>query len=1233
MKRILYITNMAKQLQHIHEIETKADAMVKSHFTIDLCNLKREPMWDDSWLYRLKNADVVLLKHMGTGLDTPFLQRLANWLYDNHSCYALFVEEPEHKDGLRAGMSLEEMNTIAKYQYNSGLTNYINSFLYVASLVGEPVEVDPPQPVLWQGIVGANGVTYATYKEYQQKEGLVNRPSIGVFFYREEWIMGELYYAEALRQEILKYGYEPIIFFGQYGSNPIAGSPSLKESIQILFGVEKPVFDVLINTCKFSLMSLRALTQQDLIDWDIPILMGYNIYMDEETWQNSVQGLSPLDVNLSVSLPEFDGSIHGGVVSAQTNIEGRYIYWPVQERIQSIVKRAIKYVKLRYTHPEERKVAIVLHNYPPKNSNIGSAAGLDTPESVHKLLLAMKSAGYKINKVPENGGALMKEVLSYTTNDRSMLSEEAVDLAEGKLTINEYNNFFEKIPDKSKEALLESWGPSPGEVFRYGEFLSIPGFQNGNIWITVQPPRGFGENPSQLYHDPVLPPTHHYEGFYYWLRDIFKADAVIHVGTHGSLEWLPGKGTGLSEACYPEMGIQELPNIYPYWMTIVGEGIQAKRRSSACLIGHLSPPMTESGLYDEFEELEHYLEEYAHFTLESPENLDSMYELIKEQAKECHLWEAIAEVDMMSPEFVLNQLHQMLTDLKHMQIRIGLHILGEAPEGNALQEFLVALTRVQNGNMLALPEAVAIAIGYEWKELESQSGTQGGIIDGIWLAIRAIFRWLHERNYKYQDGWQALPEITDLVNKSSDNIENINQINTLEIEKILKEVCEVYVPKLEEAKQEISNVLVALDGHYIEPGPGGAVTGGRADILPSGRNFYGADERMLPTKMGYQLGVTLADQMITDFVKTEKHYPESIGIVLWAGSNTRSHGQCLGEFLNLLGVRPIWQGGGGRVVGLEVIPLDELKRPRIDVTARIGGLIRDMMPNALNWLDKAITIVAELDESEADNFIKKHIHEDVSWLVSEGETEEEAYIKARYRLFGDPPGAYGAGVGQVIENKNWESIDDLADVYLKWGGYCYGREASKHQDARLFRRRVSTMEVTIKNEDNRETHMLSSDDYNAYHGGLIATVRSVRGVAPKSYVGDSSDRNQIKSRDLKEEINRIVRGETLNPKFIQGMQQHGYKGASDLANVVAHSYAWDATSAVLDSWIYEGYANKYTLDSNIQSWMQEVNPWALSRIAETLLEAIQRGLWQAPKDMEDQLKELYLSMEGEIEGR
>ena len=545
-----------------------------------------------------------------------------------------------------------------------------------------------------------------------------------------------------------------------------------------------------------------------------------------------------------------------------------------------------------------------------------------------------------------------------------------------------------------------------------------------------------------------------------------------------------------------------------------------------------------------------------------------------------------------------------------MQMRNGLHILGQGPEGTDLEEFITAIIRTPQGDIASALETLAAEMGYDWTHLEQHSGELSDegtrnsvIIDRIWNELRTFVS-----NVMYNPDYEIVPSLQPLA------------------EAIL---CE-YIPKLDETKNELISISKALQGTYVEPGPGGAPSSGQVDVLPTGRNFYGLDERALPTKIAYQLGIDLADQVIADYILNEQRYPETVGIILWASSNSRSHGQCLGEFLYLLGVRPKWQSNG-RISGLEVIPLEELQRPRIDVMGRISGLIRDMMPTAISWLDKAVELVADLDEPLEDNYVKKHIHDDVDWLVEQGEDPLLATKKARLRIFGDPPQAYGTGVGALIEGKNWESLSDIAQVYSKWSSFHLHKDVP--QDMRLFQRRLTTMDVTIKNEDNRETHILSADDYYSYHGGLIAAVRTAKGSTPRAYVGDSTDRSRVVMRSLSDEFRRVVQGETQNPKFIQAMMKHGYKGASDMSNVVSHSFGWDATSDIVPDWVYEGYANKYALDKTVQDWMREVNPWALQRIAEILLEAAQRGYWDADPETLQDLQSLYLSIEGVIEGR
>ena len=430
---------------------------------------------------------------------------------------------------------------------------------------------------------------------------------------------------------------------------------------------------------------------------------------------------------------------------------------------------------------------------------------------------------------------------------------------------------------------------------------------------------------------------------------------------------------------------------------------------------------------------------------------------------------------------------------------------------------------------------------------------------------------------------------------------------------------------------ELEHTISALSGGYVPPGPSGSPSAGGVDLLPSGRNFYGVDPRGLPSQAGWITGKKLGDRMIEKYIGDEGHYPENIGMVLWSGPNMRSSGQDIAEFLYLLGTRPIWQKGSLRVTGVEVIPLSELKRPRIDVTARISGLFRDTLPQLAELMDEAVLKVAALDESDDDNFIRKHIREDSALLQKDGASADDAWRSAAFRVFGDAPGTYGSGINLVLDANNWETEKDLADVYVRWGGHVFGGGARGVFQPELFKKRLADTELTVKNEENHDMNILSSDDYNGFHGGMIAAIKSFGSKTPTSYVGDSANRGAPKVRTVAEEMKRVVRAESLNPKYIEGLMQHGYKGAMDMANRLNISFQWDATSNVMEDWMYDDYAQKYAFDPKVQQWMKKVNPWALQNIAETLLEAEQRQMWNADDETKEKLQELYLSIEGELE--
>ena len=1190
--------------------------------------------WSAEWAARFDEADVILILWMGTGLDTPFLRQAVRRMERRGSRYLILVENPG-TDKVSAGFSPEQIRRTWQYFRYDGADNLYNCVLWLGKeFGGMPYVPEEPKLLPWHGIWHPE---WTEMERCQDAEGylaahyLPGRPTVGVMFYRTEWLMGDFSYQTALIRALEAQGLNAIAIFTNTFRSEDLDSPTLMDAVnRYFFRGKTRLVDVIINTMKFSLKAAGT-SIEEWMRLDVPLLEAYTVLGERVEWEASPAGLNPMEVSIAVSLPEFDGVIHSVPIAARVKDDVGDVTWQLmEERMVRLAAKAKKWALLGKKPNQEKKIAIVFHNYPPTNSNIGSAAGLDSPESVRRLLEKMRDVGYTVETIPEDSKAFMKLLTDNATNDRRFISAAQIKDAYGHLTAEQYARFFTKLPEKVRTQLTADWGDAPGDVFNYEGELLIPGTLNGNVFITVQPPRGFGEDPGKILHDPAAAPTHHYIGFYHWLRDIWQADAVVHIGTHGSLEWLPGKGTALSASCYPDISLGDLPDVYPYWMTIVGEGIQAKRRGAACLISHLSPPMQLSGSYEELQELEQALDEYVHFRQTQPENLDTVKEIVREKAAACNFGDDIAEGDDFDD--YVGRLHNYVTDIKNMQIRTGLHIMGQPPEGDGLSEYVEALVRLDNGDVPSLVQLLATEAGYSYDELLAESSrltpeglTYGMKLDALGEEGHRLITFLAARDYDPAAVREALaqPEAASL-----------SETGRQRLGQVLDYICETIVPNLRRTTEELTNTLRALSGGYIEPSPAGAPSSGGADLLPTGRNFYGVDPRLLPTPAAWELGKRLGDEVVSQYIAEEGRYPEACGIVLWAGANMRSHGQCVAEFLYLMGVRPVWQRPSQRVVGLEVIPLEELKRPRIDVTGRISGLFRDSMPNAIHWLDEAVKIVSALEEADEDNYVRKHVKADAAWLEGEGQTAETAWQKASYRIFGDPPGAYGAGVGALLESKAWETIDDIAAVYTRWSGTAYGGDALPGDyEPEIFRRRMGALDVTIKNEDNRETNMFSSDDYNAYHGGMIATVRSISGKAPHSYSGDSTDRKRVKVRTVQEEAKRVFRGECMNPKFIEGMKRHGYKGALDLANTLAHSYQWDATSKVMEDWMYEKYAEKYALDPAMQEWMKDVNPWALQRMAAILLEAEKRELWQAQPETKEALTRLYMEMEGELEER
>ena len=1139
---------------------------------------------------------------------------------------------------------------VSQYLDYGGRENFYSLLLYLANyFIGSNYEFSEPARPIWEGIYHPDFDHVPTLKEYLQSKCVAGRPTVGLWFYQSLWQAGNTLFIDRLIEEIERQGANVIPVFLHAAKDVERGTKGAEWVVENLFMKDgRPIIDVLISTLMFSL-SIKPWEGSDTgegqevarsEEWfikrlNVPVLKAIVTYNTLADWNESLQGCSPMDISMGIAMPEFDGMLITVPVAARerTDIDpltgARVIrFEPLPERTNKIVRLSLNWAKLRHIPNSQKKVAIIFHNYPPRDDRIGTAFGLDSPVSVLNIMKAMDDAGYTIERMPENGQALIEDVKSRLTLDRRWRSpEELAKRAIDSVTEGDYKDWFEQLPVAVQEKMTSAWGEAPGKLFVHKKNLIIPGVINGNIFIGLQPSRGFLEDPAAIYHSPDHPIPHHYYAYYRWIRDVFRADLVMHIGKHGSLEWLPGKSVGLSDSCFPDIAISDLPNIYPYIINNPGEGTQAKRRSYCCIIDHLVPVMHNADAYDEMAELEVMLADYYQAASEDQSKLPTQKKMIWEkvcEAKLDHDLEVEEEEAFSDFDKFLEKLHEYLHEMADTQIRDGLHILGEPPEGSRLDEFLIALTRLANGQVPSLRQSLAEAMGYDYDylldnrgKIVSGSKTCGQVIDDLnSLALRLVSG-LHEQGF-------AVGTIPELV-------EEILGKRNPKIEKVLDYIATTLAPNIDATVDELSAILCASDGGFVSPGPSGAPTRGMADILPTGRNFYSVDPQAIPSQAAWKVGVAQADALLERYLEDEGCYPESLGMVIWGSPTMRTKGDDIAEVLCLMGVRPVWEERSGRVTGIELIPIEELQRPRIDVMLRISGFFRDAFPNIVHLVDRAVELVAEQKEPPEQNFLAKHVSADISEKTAAGIDGEQAKTLACYRIFGCRPGAYGAGVSDAIDSKNWKDEKDLAEIYVKWGGYAYGRKNFGATVPDEFRRRLSRLDLTVKNEDTREYDMLDGDDFYSYHGGMIAAVKALKGELPRSYCGDSSDPDRVKTRSTVEETKHIFRARILNPKWIESMKRHGYKGAGDISRMVDIAFGWDATAEVLEDWMYEELANKYALDKDMQEWLKKVNPHALQNIAERLLEAVERGMWQATEEMKEELRDVYLDIEGWIE--
>jgi cobaltochelatase CobN len=1223
-------------------------------------------------LEAVEEAGVVVLRLLGGKRAMP--EVFDSLVSRCHSLGIPLIACPGHQEWdedlvTACSVPVAELETVFSYLMRGGIQNFQNLFRFLSdTYLGGDYGHEAPEPVPWEGIYHPDITENLDVETYVQRRFQSGRPSIGVLFYRAHWMSGNLQFIDDLVRclEAQDVNVLPVFSFSLKHNPEEEGEHSRTLTQFMVDSNGAARVDCIINTMGLAMsdLSLEGPTiasgwSVDFLDkLDVPVIQGIVSTGTQEEWRKSSLGLGPIDTAMNVALPEFDGRIISVPISFKeetvspqkgalvSNRLQRYVAQP--DRVDYLARLAAKWANLRHKPNSEKRIAIIMSNYPTKDARIGNAVGLDTPASVVNLLNALKKAGYRVEDIPETGDELVHRIIERCSNDRDSLTEEQLRLAAGHVSSRQYGGWFQEFPGRVRQELQEAWGVPPGQVYRTEDNLAVAGLQLGNIFVGLQPPRGFGEHPISIYHSPDLTPTHHYIAYYRWIREVFQADAMVHVGKHGTLEWLPGKGIGLSEACYPEVALQDLPLFYPFIINNPGEGTQAKRRTHATIIDHLIPPMTTADSYGDIARLEQLMDEHYQCQTLDPSKLPMLESQIWEMVQKAELHRDLG-VEAQPDDFggFMLEIDGYLCEIKDAQIKDGLHTLGEAPTEEQMVGLMSALTRLDISGVPSLRRSLAEALGLDYPVLlaDPSQPTNGNIPDVLRRLdpespVRSVGDVLERLETLCRDSYTKLlaggfrPELVGQVTA------DVLGKPDAQTERVLRYAAETIYPALLRTTDEIDNLLRGLEGRFVPPGPSGAPTRGMANVLPTGRNFYSVDPKTLPSPAAWEVGKALGDALLGKYLDEEGAYPEMVGIVVWGTSAMRTHGDDIAQVLYLLGVRPVWQQESRRVTGVEVIPISELGRPRIDVTVRISGFFRDAFPNLIYLLDQAVELVASLDESPEDNYVAKHLRED---RERESVTEAEGARPGKatqsrgaslYRIFGSKPGTYGAGILPVLDERNWETVQDLAEVYTAWGGYAYTQQDFGVNAREQFRLRFSQIVIAAKNQDNREHDVFDSDDYMQYHGGMIATVRALTGRNPRQFFGDSSDPTRSRVRDLQDEARRVFRSRVVNPKWIESMKRHGYKGAFELSATVDYMFGYDATAQVVEDWMYEDVTEEYVLSPEMQEFFRQSNPWALRGIVERLLEAIERRLWEnPPPEMLDQLKELYLDLEADLEAR
>ncbi|WP_417841778.1 cobaltochelatase subunit CobN [Terasakiella sp.] len=1105
--------------------------------------------------------------------------------------------------------TLDQENTHRLWQYcvHGGIENAVEFLNFSHHLLGLSRDWAEPAPLLRAGIYWP-GQSTLSLNDLRNNHWTDGRPVAAITFYRALMQAGNTAVIDGLIEALQAQGLNPLPLYAASLKDEIAGA-------QIEDLLAQSHTSVILNGTGFALSKPNAKRTKTPFDVaDCAVLQVVFAGSNEDSWHKGTHGLSARDIAMNVALPEVDGRILARAVSFKGLAQRDELtqcdivsYKPVPDRLAFTAELAANWAKLKTTPANMRKIALVLANYPNKDGRMGNGVGLDTPAGSLNVLKAMTKNGYRVDDIPTDGNDLIARLQAGVTNDFTQINNR--DICE-TLRLSDYQIFFSGLPQPVQQAVLDRWGPAekdpffrPGEL-DCGQFL-LPAYRCGNVAVCLQPARGYNIDPVESYHSPDLVPPHNYLAFYAWLRFEFRSHAIVHMGKHGNMEWLPGKAIALSENCFPEAVFGPSVHLYPFIINDPGEGTQAKRRAQAVIIDHLTPPLTRAESYGPLRDLELLVDEYYEAAGVDPRRLKVLKKEILALSRSTGL-DIDCGIDRNDDdETALGKLDNHLCELKEMQIRDGLHIFGESPTDRLLNDLLVALVRVPRdkgeGRDASLIRAIAddLELGFDPLNCEMAANWTGPKPDILNSA----------------DHWRTCGDTVErLETIASQLISNdlpcpTEWPRTQAVLAYMEDTVRPAVMACGDA--EIDGILRGLDGRFVLPGPSGAPTRGRPEILPTGKNFYSVDTRTVPTPAAWTLGWKSASLMIERYMQDHGDWPRTMALTAWGTSNMRTGGDDIAQGLALMGVQPQWDPVSRRVTGFEVMPQTVLGRPRVDVTLRVSGFFRDAFPGLIDLFDSAVRAVAAQDEPEDLNPLAARVKQEKADMIAKGASQEDADLQSGFRVFGSKPGAYGAGLQALIDEKGWDTADDLARAYVAWGGYAYGQGSGGKSAHGLFEERLSKVEAVVQNQDNREHDLLDSDDYYQFEGGMTAAIRTLKGgEAPTVYHNDHSRPETPRIRTLEEEVSRVVRARVVNPKWIDGVKRHGYKGAFEMAATLDYMFAFAATAQCVRDHHFDAVFEAFIMDEDTFAFLKENNPAALKEMLERFQEAQDRDLWK-----------------------